>query len=138
MLAIQGKILNALKNTTEVFKNKDIVRLIQAMGLIYGKTYDASDLSGLRYRHLLIMTDQDTDGSHIKGLLLNLIWTFWPSLLSIDGFVQQFCTPLLKIRDRKKEFHFYSKAEYEEWRAAHSDSLSRNASVKYYKVSTHN
>ena len=44
----------------------------------------------------MIMADQDTDGSHIKGLVINFIHTFWPSLFSMNGFLKQFITPILK------------------------------------------
>jgi DNA topoisomerase-2 len=45
----------------------------------------------------MIMTDQDHDGSHIKGLLINFIHHFWPSLLHINGFLKEFVTPILKV-----------------------------------------
>mgnify|MGYP000141359438 CR=1 FL=1 len=49
------------------------------------------------------MTDQDHDGSHIKGLLINFLHHFWPSLLKIKGFLQQFITPIVKCIKGKKE-----------------------------------
>lgn len=52
----------------------------------FGTVY--TDTKSLRYGHLMIMTDQDHDGSHIKGLLINLLHHFWPSLLQLDGFLQ--------------------------------------------------
>lgn len=45
----------------------------------------------------MIMTDQDHDGSHIKGLLINLLHHFWPSLLKLKGFLQEFITPIVKV-----------------------------------------
>lgn len=52
----------------------------------FGTEY--TDTKSLRYGHLMIMTDQDHDGSHIKGLLINVLHHFWPSLLKLDGFLQ--------------------------------------------------
>ncbi len=51
----------------------------------------------LRYGHVMIMADQDHDGSHIKGLIINLFHTFWPALLKHEGFVQQFVSPIMKV-----------------------------------------
>ena len=56
------------------------------MGLQIGKQYQ--DRKSLRYGSIMIMTDQDTDGSHIKGLILNFIHSFWPSLVRINGFLK--------------------------------------------------
>lgn len=67
----------------------------QILGLQHKREY--TDVSSLRYGHLMIMTDQDHDGSHIKGLLINFIHHFWPSLLKVDGFLQEFITPIVKV-----------------------------------------
>jgi DNA topoisomerase-2 len=45
----------------------------------------------------MFMADQDTDGSHIKGLLLNFIHHFWPSLVKYKGFLTEFVTPIIKV-----------------------------------------
>jgi len=56
------------------------------------------DAKSLRYGHLMIMTDQDHDGSHIKGLIMNFLHTFYPSLLKLPGFLLEFITPIVKVR----------------------------------------
>ena len=67
------------------------------MGLRYNEDYStAESLKTLRYRHLMIMTDQDPDGSHIKGLIINFIHYNWPNLLKVD-FLQVFITPIVKV-----------------------------------------
>ena len=55
-----------------------------------------TDVKQLRYGHLMIMTDQDHDGSHIKGLIMNYFHTFYPSLLRVPGFLIEFITPVIK------------------------------------------
>ena len=50
-----------------------------------------------RYGKILLMTDQDADGSHIKGLMINMLHHFWPALLKHDGFLHEFVTPLVKV-----------------------------------------
>jgi DNA topoisomerase-2 len=71
---------------------------MKIVGLQMGLDYmDASNFSGLRYGCVMIMTDQDHDGSHIKGLLLNFFEHFWPSLLQQKGFLKEFVTPIIKI-----------------------------------------
>lgn len=76
-------------------ENQEVQNIIKILGLQIGKEYQ--DLKGLRYGALMIMSDQDTDGSHIKGLVINMIHFFWPSLFRMPGFVKQFITPLLKV-----------------------------------------
>ena len=81
--------------------NAEITNLKQILGLQQGKAY--KDAKSLRYGHVMIMTDQDHDGSHIKGLLINFFHHFFPSLLKISGFLLEFITPLVKASkgDRK-------------------------------------
>jgi hypothetical protein len=60
---------------------------------------DYSDVKQLRYGHLMIMTDQDHDGSHIKGLIMNFLHHFYPSLLKVPGFLVEFITPIIKVTE---------------------------------------
>ena len=77
--------------------NEEITNIVKILGLHYSKKYsDSTDLRGLRYGKLLIMTDQDQDGSHIKGLVINFLHHNWPSLIRHD-FVQEFITPIVKV-----------------------------------------
>jgi DNA topoisomerase II len=75
--------------------NIEITALKQIIGLQQGKQYEST--KDLRYGHIMIMTDQDHDGSHIKGLIINLLDHFWPSLLRIPGFLLEFITPIVKV-----------------------------------------
>jgi DNA topoisomerase-2 len=71
---LKGKPLNVRDATYQaVMKNEEIKNMVDIMGLKYGVTYDETNIKTLRYGHLMIMADQDTDGSHIKGLLINFI-----------------------------------------------------------------
>ena len=77
--------------------NEEIMNLVKILGLEFGKKYgDDSSRKTLRYGHLMIMADQDQDGSHIKGLVINFIHHNWPELVRID-FIREFITPLVKV-----------------------------------------
>jgi DNA topoisomerase II len=97
--------------------------------LTFGKEY--TDVSQLRYGHLMIMADQDHDGSHIKGLLINFLHHFWPSLLKIDGFLKQFITPIVKCIKGKKEQTFFTIPEYLSWKDDNNEG--KGWKIKYYK-----
>jgi DNA topoisomerase-2 len=78
----------------------------------------------------MIMTDQDHDGSHIKGLLINFIHHFWPSLLEMNGFLNEFVTPIIKVSKGTEVHSFFTIPEFENW------ALGRNIKghkIKYYK-----
>jgi len=77
----------------QLTSNQEFNDLKKILGLQQGKDYQ--DVSELRYGRLMIMTDADNDGSHIKGLILNMIHYFWPSLLKL-GFVVSMVTPIIK------------------------------------------
>ena len=87
-----------------------------------------------RYGHVMIMADQDPDGSHIKGLLINLFHYYWPNLLKHPGFLQEFATPIVKARKKngKTEIPFFTLQEYEEWRQEVGEGLP-GWHIKYYK-----
>ena len=110
-----------------VIGNEEIKNLVQILGLkcllILGlmNRFDTvyKDTSSLRYGHLVIMADQDYDGSHIKGLVINFIQYFWPSLLKLD-FLQQFITPIVKATSGKKATMFFTMDQYKTWLRTHN------------------
>ena len=79
--------------------NEEILNVVKIMGLKYGQKYDDEKaLKTLRYGHIMIMTDQDQDGSHIKGLVINFIHHNWPSLIKTN-VLEEFITPIVKVGD---------------------------------------
>ena len=81
--------------------NEEIKNIIKILGLQYSKKYtDNNELKTLRYGHIMIMADQDQDGSHIKGLVINFFHYNWPHLLH-HGFIEEFITPIVKVRNKK-------------------------------------
>jgi DNA topoisomerase II len=127
---LRGKLLNVREAShAQIMKNEEIQNISKILGLTFGKEYQ--DTSSLRYGHVMIMTDQDHDGSHIKGLLINFFHYFWPSLLQIDGFLQQFITPIVKCAKVKQEVSFFTIPEYQLWKSTHDDG--RGWKIKYYK-----
>jgi DNA topoisomerase-2 len=132
---LRGKVINARDKITtkagktQVMNNVELVHMKQILGLEQDVKY--KDISKLRYGHIMIMTDQDYDGSHIKGLIINWLDTFWPELLKIQGFVQCMQTPIVKLSNKKQEISFYSIRKYEEWKD--ENPTCSNWKAKYYK-----
>lgn len=129
---LRGKLLNVRDAShKQILENAEINNLIKILGLQYNKKYSSEeDLKSLRYGHLMIMTDQDQDGSHIKGLLINFIHSNWPTLTRLP-FLEEFITPIVKVSKGKEEKAFYSIPEYEEWK--NSIVNVKSWKVKYYK-----
>ena len=75
----------------------------------------------MRYGKVIFMTDQDLDGSHIKGLCINLFQCEWPTLCEIPGFICFMNTPILKAKKGKQELNFYNDGEYNNWKQANED-----------------
>jgi DNA topoisomerase-2 len=127
---LRGKVLNVRDATMkEKTNNKEITDLKRILGLEHGKVY--KDTKTLRYGRVMIMTDQDVDGSHIKGLLINLFHAEWPALLDM-GFLCCLMTPLLKASKGSVVKCFYSATEYEVWVATEEGKKS-GWHIKYYK-----
>jgi DNA topoisomerase-2 len=130
---LRGKVLNvrdvAMKKVSD---NQEISSLVKIMGLKYTKSKSKEDtLKELRYGKIMIFTDADVDGSHIKGLLMNLFATFWPELLEIPGFIISLATPILKVKKQKEVIEFYTMSEFNTWKDTIDNIKSWD--IKYYK-----
>jgi DNA topoisomerase-2 len=128
---MRGKMLNTRGETiTRINQNKEIQELRQIIGLELGKKYTAADIEKtLRYGKILFITDQDKDGSHIKGLGVNMFGSLWETLLEHKGFIGYMNTPIIKARKGKEELLFYNDVQYDEWK---TQGL-RGWDIKYYK-----
>jgi DNA topoisomerase-2 len=125
---LRGKPLNVRgAKVSDLIKNKEISNLVKIIGLKFGHKYETVD--SLRYGKLMIMADQDVDGSHIKGLVLNFIDVHWPELLRL-GFCIEFITPIIKAKKGKQSISFYTLPEYETWKESPD---SKGWTIKYYK-----
>ena len=130
---LKGKPLNVREATqAQVIKNDEIKNVVDIMGLKFGTVYDEDNIKTLRYGHLMIMADQDHDGSHIKGLIINFIHHFWPSLLNVPGFLQQFITPIVKATKGKQSKTFFTLPEYNSWKESTGND-AKGWNIKYYK-----
>ena len=133
---MKGKILNVRgENIKRINENKEIAEIKKILGLETGKEYaDLTDVHKcLRYGKILFMTDQDRDGSHIKGLGINLFQDQWPTLTRIPDFIGFMNTPILKARKADKELLFYNEGEYEHWKKENPESFVNSWKIKYYK-----
>lgn len=133
---LRGKLLNVKDISTEKKNaNKELEHIKQILGLVSKKKYKS--VKELRYGRVMIMTDQDVDGSHIKGLLINLFHTEWPELLHVidnnNGFICSLMTPLLKASRGANILNFYSQSEYDQWRLAQPVTEIDKWRIKYYK-----
>ena len=129
---MKGKVLNVRGETQKkINENKEIIEIKKILGLETGKTYNENDVKkSLRYGKILFMTDQDLDGSHIKGLGINLFQSEWDTLSKIDGFIGFMNTPIIKARKGSQEKLFYNDGEYNLWKDNNDTSGWK---IKYYK-----
>ena len=124
---LRGKCKNVRDvSVAQLSSNQEFNDLKKILGLQQGKDY--KDVSELRYGRLMIMTDADNDGSHIKGLILNMIHYFWPSLLKL-GFVVSMVTPIIKATKGSETMSFYTDSAFRNWYG----SGKAGWKIKYYK-----
>ncbi|NBO54392.1 MAG: hypothetical protein EBU84_07320 [Actinobacteria bacterium] len=116
---VKGKFMNVRGEAVKrIAENTEIAEIKRILGLENGREYTAEDVAKrLRYGKVLFMTDQDLDGSHIKGLGINLFQSEWPSLTHIPGFIGFMNTPILKARKGNQERLFYNEGEFEAWKS---------------------
>ena len=141
---VKGKFMNVRGEAVKrIAENTEIAEIKRILGLENGRQYTAEDVAKrLRYGKVLFMTDQDLDGSHIKGLGINLFQSEWPSLTHIPGFIGFMNTPILKARKGAQERVFYNEGEFEAWKQGTSAAGTSATSapidvstwnIKYYK-----
>lgn len=116
ILPLRGKIINIEKTEeSKIYNNTEIQALISALGL--GSKGEVLNVEQLRYRRIIIMTDADVDGAHIRTLLLTFFYRYQRKLIE-EGFVYIACPPLYKIessngKKKKVQRYCYSEGELE-------------------------
>jgi DNA topoisomerase-2 len=130
---LKGKVLNVRGATRDISENRELADLIKILGLELGKKYSTMEdvYKHLRYSKVMIMSDQDLDGSHIKGLCINLFHCMWPSLVQIDGFLSFMNTPIIRATKGKEILRFYNDGEYSTWKQSHASQ--KGWTLKYFK-----
>ena len=127
---LKGKIMNVKDtNVKRVNDNEEIANLKKIIGLEVNKEYKT--LEDLRYGSIMVLTDADSDGSHIKGLLFNLFHSLWPSLMKIDRFITSMLTPIIKTTKGKQSHSFFNLTDYDNWKSEHDEG--KGWDIKYYK-----
>lgn len=119
LLPLKGKPLNVMNAPPmQIAENTEILELKKMLGLRERVNYlEDENFKNLRYGHLMILADADTDGKHILGLVLNMFHCKYPSLLA-RGYVKYLRTKIIDVKKGNQIIKFYSNHEYEKWKAA--------------------
>ena len=126
---LRGKLLNVRDSAlAKVSANAEIAAIKKILGLETGKAY--ADVADLRYGRVMIMTDADVDGSHIKALVLNAFATMWPTLYQMPGFISTMMTPIVKATKGRDTREFYNLSDF---RAFAEDEGARGWTAKHFK-----
>ncbi len=130
---LKGKVLNPIDTAqNKINQNNEITAIKKILGLEANKEYKSREAvtKSLRYGQVLFMTDQDLDGSHIKGLCINLFHSLWHDLFRMPHFLGFMNTPILKAKKGKRERSFYNESQYDKGRKQNNMA---GWSIKYYK-----
>jgi DNA topoisomerase-2 len=132
---LRGKLLNVRdKEDVSIANNREICDIKKILALQEGVEY--KDTSTLRYGRIMLMTDSDVDGSHIKGLVINFL-SKWTSLMKLKGFVTSLLTPIVKVwkktvkNGKMNATSFYTLSAFNEWLTANNNG--KGYEIKYYK-----
>ena len=124
---LRGKLLNTREASfSQISKNEEILNIKKILGL----QTDTKNTKNLRYGKILVMTDADYDGFHIKALLINFIDAGWPDLLK-NVFIGSIVTPIVKVSKGNEKLSFYTHKEYLDWK--NTENAKGNWNIKYYK-----
>lgn len=133
---LRGKLLNIRQATVKQLQdNEEIMMIKKIFGLVEDKVYAST--KELRYDRLMIMSDYDKDGHHIKGLIMNLFSAKWPSLLKLQDFICDIATPIIKVKKTNKRgkvmdsINFYTEGQFEQWMSENDEG--KGWRFKYYK-----
>ena len=132
VMPVRGKILNTQKATlAQIQKNQEIMTMIDAFGLyIDTKTMKVTyDKNSIRYGKIIIMSDADVDGAHIKNLFYTFIWNFCPELIK-DGYVYAGVPPLYKVITGTKYQYIKNDEELNKWKQEHPNQKYELARMK--------
>lgn len=132
IMPLTGKFLN-VKNASvaKIGVNKVVTNLIKVLNLKIGLDYSRlQNFKTLNYGTVLILTDADKDGTHIKGLIINFFHGMFPSLLKKEGFIISMETPIVKVPEKDgTDLLFYDEKEFDLYRTNHPNTTN----FKYYK-----
>jgi DNA topoisomerase II len=136
VVPLRGKLLNVRgASAKELKENEEITNLKTLLGLRYGIDYtQPENFSTLRYGKIRILTDQDLDGNHIKGLLFNFFDKLFPSLLKTsfrdEVYMNGLKTPIVRVTYKKEVIDFYYMEQFKKWNDSHKND---KFTCKYYK-----
>lgn len=127
---LRGKLLNVREaSPKKLLENAEIANIKKILGLKQGKQY--TSIKELRYGGIIVLTDQDVDGFHIKGLLFNFFHFFWPSIIDLNEFIYSLATPIVKATKGKICYTFYNLTDYYTWKK--DNNGTKGWKIKYYK-----
>uniref|UniRef100_A0A6C0ADR2 DNA topoisomerase (ATP-hydrolyzing) n=1 Tax=viral metagenome TaxID=1070528 RepID=A0A6C0ADR2_9ZZZZ len=128
---LRGKLINVREaSIKQINNNEEITNLKKIMGFKSGVKYTKDNIHTLRYGSIMLMMDADEDGSHIKGLVINFLNYFYPSLLKLDGFLKVLITPVVKATYKDQTLTFRNQSDYLVWR---QNNDTEKYKIKYYK-----
>lgn len=133
---LKGKLLNVRgEGIKRIAENKEITDLKRILGLETDRVYATQEdvWQHLRYGKVMFMTDSDVDGSHIKGLCVNLFQSEWTSLFQQSGFLSFMNTPILRAKRGQQTLVFYHEGEYETWKQGLTEGSAGGWTMKYFK-----
>lgn len=132
---LSGKIINVMNaGVDQVMENKQVREMKIMLGLQMGKKYETEeDYKTLRYGNVEIMTDQDGDGAHIKGLIMLFLSMDFPGIL-FRGALRSWLSPLVRaIRSKSNVQRFYTMYDFDKWYSKLSETERRKYKIRYYK-----